>query len=427
MRIRKGSTAPVALLFALAVSTAHADDWLRYENSNFRGFSNANRKDAVEVLTELEYVRAAASQIPSFFIPDGRPKTTVLLPATMDELSRLAPYETMAGFAQPLADGAMIVLSTSTRGANARVVARHEFAHTLLFNDWFRYPHWYAEGFSEIVSSISVDRRRNEFTIGERPDRYARRVRPLLDWNQIIRSGFDPHLLPDADLIHAAYSQDWLLMHYLTLNGERDFSSEMDHYFGLLTSGSDSLQAFAKAFGMEPATLWNTALKEYDRRPASERREFDPSGLDLDFDVSEADAKEFEPLLTYLGDQADARRPGTTGLPSLRQLPGEWDQLKSRDQCSEPLTFGLRAGENIVVIEGFYSTPGSPQIPALFEFSRIEDDAFQLVNVTDREFPHVVLTNDYRLSMRNENVICLDEMPLRQVCGAIFQRCDRSD
>ena len=73
-----------------------------------------------------------------------------------------------------------------------------------------------------------------------------------------------------------------------------------------------------------------------------------------------------------------------------------------------------------------WTVPGTTPVPALFEYQQVEADAFQLVNVTDREFPNVVLTNDYRLSMRNENVFCLDEMPLRQVCGAIFHRCDRA-
>jgi hypothetical protein len=425
MRPIAGNGALLAFICALVCPSAGAEDWLRYENSNFVGFSNASRKDAVDVLTELEYIRAAVSQTPSFYIPEGGPKTTVLLPATMDELTRLAPYETMAGFAQPLDVGVVIVLSTSSRGGDARVVARHEFAHTMLFNDWFRYPNWYAEGFSEIVSSISVDRRRNRFTIGERPDRYGRRIRPLLDWNQIIQSDFDAHQLPESKLIQAAYSQEWLLMHYLTQNGERDFASEMDQYFGLITSGMESDQAFIEAFDIDPASLWESRLKQYERRPPSTRHDFDPSGLDLQFDIGDADAGEYEPLLTYLSDKADARRPGTWGMPSLQKLPGKWDQLKTSDQCGEPLTFRLRPDENIVIIDGFYSTPDSPQIPALFEYRKIERDAFQLVNVTEREYPNVVLTNDYRLSMRNENVFCFDEMPLRQVCGAIFQRCDR--
>ena len=418
-----------AILFlSLGRSASASDEWQRYENASFIAFSNASRRDALEVLTELEYVRAAAVQSPQFFIPEGRAKTTVLLTATMEELSGLAPYETMAGFAQPLDGGATIVLSASSRGADARVVVRHEFAHTLLFNEWFRYPAWYSEGFAEILSSISVDRRRNRYTIGEKPQRYKGRIRPRLEWDLIIDRDFDAHTLVDPVLIQSAYTQNWLLMHYLTLNEERDFSSELDRYFGLITSGTSSKEAFKESFGVGPSELWETSLRSYARRrPPTVRREFDPSDLDLEFAISNADDRELDPLLSYMADKAIARRPGRTGLDSLDRLPGRWDQLKNEGRCSEPLTFDLRKGTNIVEIKDFYSSPGAPPVPGLFEYERIGDDAFRLVNVSDRENPNVVLTNDYRLSLRDENVLCLDEMPLRQVCGAIFHRCDRPD
>ena len=425
LRRLAGITSGSILFLALGGTASGSDDWQRYENASFIAYSNASRRDALEIITELEYVRAAAVQTPQFFIPDDRAKTTVLLPATTEEFSRLAPYETMAGFAQPLDGGAAIVLSASSRNADARVVARHEFAHTMLFNDWFRYPAWYSEGFSEIVSSISVDRRRNRYTIGLKPDRYKGRIRPRLDWNQLVDRDFDAHALPDPRMIQSAYAQNWLLMHYLTLNDEQDFSSELDRYFGLITSGTRSQDAFTEAFGARPSDLWETALRNYDRRPPTVRRDFDPSILDLDFAISDLDNNDLDPLLIYLADKAAARRPGRTGLDSLDRLPGIWDQLKNAGQCSEPLVLNLRAGTNIIAIEGFYSLPGAPSVPGLFEYERIADDAFRLVNVTDREFPNVVLTNDYRLSMRNENVLCLDEMPLRQICGAILHRCDR--
>ena len=379
------------------------------------------------MLSELEYVRAAATQTPGFFMPEDRPKTIVLMPATVEDFAKLAPAEPISGFAQPLEQGVVIVFSVSDRSSDARIVARHEFAHTMLFNDWFRYPHWYAEGFSEIVSGISVDRRRNRFTVGEKPRHYSRRFKPLLDWNQLIRSDFDAHSLPELKQLQAAYRQNWLLMHYLTLNGKQDFSSEIDRYFGLITSGRESHEAFIEAFGFEPASLWQSELSQYARHPTITHHDFDPSALDLDFEASDADARDLDPLLTYLTDMADARRPGQRGLSSLDVLPGTWDQLKTEGQCGEPLTFGLRPGASIITIDGFYSRPGTEPVPALFEYEQIEDDAFQLVNVTEREYPDVALTDYYRLSMRNDNVFCLDKLPLRQVCGAIFHRCDRSD
>lgn len=409
----------------MIVSPVIADDWQRHENSNFIAFSNGSASEVHDVLNELELVRAAASQTPGFFIPDKQPKTLVLLPATMAEFSRLVPFDTMAGFAQPLDDHSVIVLPLSGGYADFRVVARHEFAHTMLFNDWFDYPHWYAEGFAEVVSSIEVDRRRNQFTIGEQPDRYGRKIRPRIDWDELVSTDFDAHNLEDPKLIQVAYSQNWLLFHYLTLNEKKDYSSELDRYFALVTSGDRTELAFATAFGSTVSNLWDDALQRYARRPPSTRQDFDPVELDLHFNSTPAGDEILQPLLTYLADKADARRQDRDGLPSLDRIVGEWDQLKFKDQCSDPLIFALRPDGNIVAIEGFYSAPESAPIPALFDYERLGPDSFQLTNVTAESFPNVVITSDYRISMRTEDVFCLDELPANRLCSAIFHRCAR--
>lgn len=402
-----------------------AADWQRYENSSFIAFSNGPASDVHDVLNELELVRAAASQTPGFFIPDQLPKTMVLLPATLAEFSRLVPFDTMAGFAQPLDDRSVIVLPISGGHADYKVVARHEFAHTMLFNEWFDYPHWYSEGFAEVVSSIEVDRRRNRFTIGEQPDRYGRRIRPRIDWDELVSTDFDAHNLADPQLIQVAYAQNWLLFHYLTLNEKKDYSSELDRYFALVTSGDRSESAFADAFGDSASDLWEAALQRYARRPPSTRQDFDPAELDLHFNASPAGDEILQPLLTFLADKADARRQDRDGLPSLDRIVGEWDQLKFNGQCSDPLTFALRPDGNVVAIEGFYSAPESAPIPALFDYVRLGPDSFRLTNVTAESFPNVVITSDYRISMRTENVFCLDELPTNGMCSAIFHRCER--
>lgn len=418
-----------AILFAVLVisSPVIAEDWQRFENSNFIAFSNSASIEVRDILNELELVRAAASQTPGLYIPEHRAKTMVLLPATSAEFAQFVPFDTMAGFAQPLADRSVIVLPVGGSHADFRVVVRHEFAHTMLFNDWFDYPHWYAEGFAEVVSSIEVDRRRRQFTVGEQPRRYGRRIKPQIDWDELVGSGFDAHALQDPKLIQAAYAQNWLLLHYLILNGETDYSSELDRYFALVASGERSGSAFVTAFGRSAAEFWEQVLKRYARRPPATRQDFDPAELDLDFNVTMASDEILEPLLTYLTDKADARRQNREGLPSLDPLPGEWDQLRYERQCSDPLTFALRPDSDIVAIEGFYSAPETAPIPALFSYDRLGPDSFQLTNVTAETYPNVVITSDYRISMRTDNVFCLDELPTGRKCSAIFHRCNRDN
>jgi len=399
------------------------DSWQRYENAHFIAYSNAADDDVRAVLDALAYIRAAAEQIPAFVIPEGRHKTYVVLPATGEEFARFAAYPSIAGFAQPLDNGAAIVMPASGSGTDAEAIVRHEFAHTLLFNDWFRYPLWFTEGFAELASSIVVDPGRNVYTIGAMPGRYGRRFRPALDWNDIVDERFDAHRLGDDELLQSAYAQHWLLFHYLTMNGQTDYALQIDRYFGMLNTGTGSLAAFARAFGMTPAELWDTRLRDYVGKPPVVTRAFDRAALDLAFDVRPADPARLEPLLRFLTDKAAAGRPGGGAQASLDALPGSWDQLRFPDQCSDPLEFNVVPAEHTIRIEHFYSEDSREPIPALFRYERLDSGDWRLVNVTAGRYPNVIAGADFQLTMRNDDVFCLDEIPVRQVCSTVFQRC----
>jgi hypothetical protein len=401
-----------------------AADWTKYENQSFIAFSNAPFDDVKAVLSELEYIRAAAEQAPSFVIPTDRPKTLVMLPATHEEFLAFAVLDTIAGFAQPLDGGAAIVMPVSAPSGNSGDVIRHEFAHTLLFNEWFRYPHWYSEGFAEIFSNIRVDTRRNTFVIGEMPERYGRRLRPRIDWKTIVDENFNAHQQPDPDVIQAAYAQDWLLVHFLTLSDNPDHIFQLDHYFSLVNTGQPSADAFTNAFGIELDSIWDSALSDYANQPATARHDFSPAVLDLDFATGPADSEQLQPVIRYLRDKADARRPGSNPDLAVSSLAGTWEQLKYRDQCTEPFTITSREAGAVIAIEGYYSAVGADPVPALFLADRMDDGVYDLINITADDYPDVTVTSDYQLTVRSETVICFDRRPFSQACTTILQRCD---
>ena len=411
----------VALIMGICVPAAA--DWSRYENESFIAFSNAASDDVRDVLFELEYIRAAAEQVPSFVIPADRPKTLVVLPATHDEFLRYAPVASMAGFAQPLDGGAAIVMPVSAPSGNASDVIRHEFAHTLLFNDWFRYPHWYSEGFAEIFSNIRVDKRRNTFVIGEMPERYGRRLRPGISWETLVDENFNAHRQSDPEVIQAAYAQGWLLVHFLTMSDDPDHLSQLNHYFSLVNSGEPSVKAFAMAFDLAPESLWDQALSDYARRPTTTRYDFSPVVLNLEFLSNPASEDVLQPILGYLRDKADARRPSPNADLPASMLTGSWDQLRYKDQCSEPLTFTSREGGEVIGIEGYYSAEGADPVPALFLADKMAPGVFDLINITADEYPAVAVTSDYQLTIRSETVVCFDRRPFSRACASILQRC----
>jgi len=424
-----GATFAAAALLYLAglpQFTAAQEDrlvgWNRFENTSFVAYSDAAESDVLEVLEELELVRAAVAQTPSLALPEGRPKTVAVMPGTRPAFLDFTPYETVAGFALQIDDSAAIVMPVDS-GRDSAPVVRHEFGHTLLFNPWFVYPTWYAEGFAEVISTIAVDRKRLEFVIGRRPGRYNRHIRDAIGWDLLLDARFDAHTLEDEALIRAAYSQNWALVHFLTLGGQAEHRFQVERYFGAVNSGTPSPEAFRAAFETTPADLWAGGLERYVRKPPTRKVRFDPVLLDLDFVVTPAAADELGPLLRYLRDRASAAR--ATGAPPLplALLAGRWDQLKYGGQCTEPFEFAHDAGRGLLRIEGFYSAAGAEPVPALFSPQQSAPNVYALTNVTAADYPQVHAAADYQVTMKSESVACFDRRPFERACSSVLHRC----
>ena len=292
--------------------SANNESWFHYENDFFVAYSNAGEENVMNILRSLEQFRAAAFQIPSFVIPQGRPKTLVILPATHEEFLTYAYYETMAGFATVLARQPTIVLPASDPNLDLHVIVGHEFAHTLLFNDYFHYPSWYAEGFAEIASSIVIDPANNTFSIGARDDHRKKAAKSSIDWNDLTDSAFDAHALGDLGQTANAYAQDWLLVHFLTLNETTDHASELNRYFANINNGMPSQAAFPEAFGKTAAEFWQSDLQNYLDQIENRTLSFEPSLLDLDFQSTVATDKDLHPILNFLKDCTPLELPAKT-------------------------------------------------------------------------------------------------------------------
>lgn len=417
---------PLMLIASMlpAGSIAEEGTWRQYENSHFIAYSNAGEANVANILESVEQFRAAALRIPSFVIPEGRPKTLVILPATHEEFLTFAYYETMAGFATVLAGQPIIVLPASDPDLDLRVIVGHEFAHTLLFNDYFNYPSWYAEGFAEIASSIVVDVSKNTFAIGARDDLRKKAEKPAIDWNELIGESFDAHTLGDIDLTASAYAQDWLLVHHLTLNESKDYASELNRYFAYINNGQSGLAAFTNAFGKSADEYWADDLHAYLDEISNREFSFDPTLLDLEFQSSNAIDGELRPVLKFLKDYADVRHGRNAPADPVAHMPGQWDWFKLDDQCSEPMTFRLREDTGILVLESFYSDDETDPVPALFSVDPDDKGALVLTNVTSDEYPQVQVASDYKAVMRSDDVMCFDAQPAVRDCLRILHRCE---
>ena len=77
----------------------------------------------------------------------------------------------------------------------------------------------------------------------------------------------------------------------------------------------------------------------------------------------------------------------------------------------------------VIGIEGYYSAAGADPVPALFLAERMAPGVFDLINITAEEYPEVVVTSDYQLTIRSETVVCFDRRPFSRACSSILQRC----
>lgn len=423
MRALLCSLTVVACLYCPATDAADSP-WRRFENSSFIAYSNGSDEHVANILEALEQFQAAAMQIPSFVIPANRPKTMVILPATREEFLTLAQFDTIAGFATTLNGQPTIVLPADQANIDIRVVVGHEFAHTLLFNEHFDYPSWYAEGFAEIASSIVIDERESTFEIGARDDLRQRAARPAVRWNELISETFNPHALGDIDVAASTYAQDWLLVHFLTLNESADYASELNRYFANIINGQASEVAFAEAFGKSVAEIGRDELPGYLRSITNRRFAFDPSLMDTDFRVSAAVDDEFVPVLRFLRDYADVQHGRNAPPEPVPYLAGQWDWLRLNDQCTDPVSFVLDEAHDLLTLEAFYSDHGTDPVPALFSIEVDEDGKVLLTNITASRYPQVRMASDYEAVIKSENAMCFDVQPSHRNCLRVMQRCD---
>ena len=404
--------------------SAEENNWSHYENDFFVAYSNASQDNVAEILGSLEQFRAAAFQIPSFVVPAGRPKTLVILPATHDEFQKFAHYDTVAGFSTMLAGRPSIVMPANNPDIDLRVVIGHEFAHTLLFNDFFKHPSWYAEGFAEIASSIDVDFDNRTFTIGARKDLRKKASKPEIGWNNLIDDSFDAHAVGNMDRTASAYAQDWLLVHFLMFNESADYFSELNRYIASLNNGISSIDAFQDAFGRTAEDFWENDLQDYLQEIENREFSYDPSREDLDFTVTSAIDNELQPILKFLKDYADIRHGKNAPDNPADHLAGQWDWFRLENQCSEPMTIRVRGDSGIMVLESFYSDHDTEPVPALFNVEADDTGALTLTNITVQEYPQVTVASDYRAIMRSADTMCFDSQPAARDCLRILHRCN---
>ena len=399
-------------------------DWYRYENDFFIAYSNAPNRQARKILEDLEYFRAAALRVPDIDLPDYARKTLVVMPATEGEYLLLAENENSVGFAQPLENRTAIVFPASSRTEKSKYILHHEYAHALAHVNSKRYPQWYTEGFAEIASSVVIHKRRMSFFVGMHEGRWRDALEPRIDWDELIADDFDAHQLDDVRLTASAYAQYWLLAHFLAMSGSDEYLDKLERYFALIEKGEPSVSAFRLAVGVTANELWELELQDYLWHIPEYRHGFGRSSLDRSFERTHARQAEIQPILKFFTDKAAMARGMDATSNPLSWVTGKWDHLKFTGQCSEILTFRLRNGADVLVMDDFYTSGEGQRVAATFAVRHEYGSELILRNITNLQHPEITLTPDYQLSIRGQDVLCFDEVPARQLCRSVLHRCE---
>jgi hypothetical protein len=403
-------------------SVAVAGEWHRYENKYFIGFSDANEDRARELLDDLEAFRAAFSQIANVEIPSDAPKTEVLIVRKKGDFKKLTSNRNVAGFMLKRNDAALIVLPAAGDLDWGKTVIRHEYGHALLHYKPLSYPSWYAEGFSELCTTIELSDDRQSFSVGEIPDRAVAHRRPSYDWDDLVSDDFNPHKITGLRDGSSAYAQAWMLVHYTTLGDDFKNAPRLQKYFDALTRGQPSAEAFKDVFGMTASELWSSKLKDYMRRVPYYTFRFEPDAMDRDFNRVVAAEADYQTKINFLRQQTIAKKSNKSPSKPLPLLAGQWDYLSMEGDCDDSFELLINETKQEITIEHFLRDNDGPWEPWTFKYEVGRKGLFTLTSV-DRPDNDNKYSTVY-LQMRSKDLACAGLSNTEVgLCAKVLKRC----
>ena len=241
------------VLLAIIVSAPAQAAWKRAESTHFIIYSDSAEKDMLRYAQRLEavhYLMSIATATPTDI---KAVKVRVYFVGDVGTVQRLMgrPNSEVAGYYQPSASGAIAVVprnAGSDETFTGQVVLFHEYAHHFMLQySPSAYPPWFVEGFAEIVSTASFERK-GQITYGKAASHRQAELEQdywiptdrLLDGSYV--------KLPD-DQRGAFYGLSWLLSHYLTFSDKR--KGQLRAFITAMNSGRTQAQA-AQVFGDLP-------------------------------------------------------------------------------------------------------------------------------------------------------------------------------
>ena len=232
--------------------------WVEVRTPHFVFVSALSEPRTVALARDLENFRSAIVIVTNIRRIEARIPTTVyVLPHAVEELGF---KNHITGYFAPRMRANYAAVIPATNALDD--VLKHEYVHFLVHNrDSLAYPHWFDEGFAEVLQTLTVAGNVVEFGQPNQVRADWLRNTPWMGFGKILETR-------DVFALHGSeqamyYAQSWLLVHYL-INGRPDRRFEVDNgaFLKLVEAGTAPAAAFEQAFGLSISQL-NVAVRAY--------------------------------------------------------------------------------------------------------------------------------------------------------------------
>jgi hypothetical protein len=239
---------------------ANLEEWKEIQSKNFIVYTNAPKKDALEVIKEFEVFHVAAlklTTIPSF---EETNPVRIYLFKDRNSFAPFKPSENVAGYF--IQEKNYIALYASPFEVNPQhSMVYHEYTHYLLSKHPANMPKWFNEGLATMFETFELKRGVGKFG-------YAPYLRWMFIRDQASWIPMEEFLSDQIDYLHKedektmqAYSQAWALTHYFIF-GKKENLANLGRYLYLVNNGFNSDEALLSSFGMTPKKLLQE-VREY--------------------------------------------------------------------------------------------------------------------------------------------------------------------
>lgn len=239
----------LAALLLLFSAPSFAATWREAETTHFRIVSSGDEKSLRQFAERLEYFHILL-RLATGANEASRPvvRVQVYLVPTIGDVKRL--YGDMksdvAGFYGPRDSGAFAVVPRTTGDGTftGQLVLFHEYSHHYMLQYTpAAYPSWYVEGFAEIASTASFERK-DAITFGKAASHRQYELDGGMHYP--VTRMIDGSYLKDNEKGRGwSYGDAWTLTHFLTFSDTR--RGQLRIYLSAINSGkkmSDAAQAF---------------------------------------------------------------------------------------------------------------------------------------------------------------------------------------